>query len=793
MVLKMINPFCIGYHLEPKSDDPERRVRQDGFVSTLILLIFLLSLSVSLSIGHWVAVDTPGEVPLMGASDICLVLLMTIAIAIMLVLRCSDNTTITDLYRDVPVIDDVIQSGNDVERDAQQVMLGWLRQVLRMALPLIGIVLFFIIGSFNSLLIIASMASCLDTYYRCSTETVLRYVGNIFYHSFRFVFMGLVMLFCMFFHKRKFVKCASARYFLIVVLSTVLSLWFETMMYEARKLFRGQQQPINCSFPLDEEEDILCLHENNTIYNLHASTIPFLVPINIEYFLLVSEVIIHLYFGMTRLPSPRRESNHDLKSVTEWLAQGIPQSLQQYGAQEESSSGISSPSSTERILKECVSGHPSSQSLATFPPSTSSDEGGVESLIDSCERTPLLSGSNGRAVRKRHKRYDALSPAGVSTTPRSISPGIDLTGSHLDLGRHFSLIQNLHRLDQYLVSQGESRELSADLQAKVESARGHLRTFSTQLYLCSLNGTRAGDPVQGAGMAETNSAHASQVSEEHDRHTSLSNREDTYTTTAGTSAVTNREDDNPRPPQQAPPPKMSPCILFSILFNLLFITLGFVTYVPGDQSTWIAVYIALKIIHRTPWLIACVVGFRLTKEFQSKFHDFKGIELMIILTTVGNSFFYVFTSVAAVAALFGENKTASALLYLGADHEDHHEAPVTIPMVWAHLISQNGNLIVSLLQTAFMIHAARVSGRAMQGTPQYVLFRLIVLYLAMCNLATWINDSFIEFAETTHLSGLQEEYYGADAWDVIYHITMPFTLFYRFNSFILFMEIFLDA
>ncbi len=760
----MVNPFSVGYHVRPTSGaDVTSGIRQDGFVSTLVLLIFLLSLSVSLSVGHWITLDKQGHYTIVAVCDVYFTALMAASSVIIMILRCSNHRWITGMYSGSPeAIQNVAEYHND-RADAQQLMLAWLRRVIRKALPLIGIVLFYVLGAFYDLLLLIDEVSCVQVFYDSQERGKYgRSLGDIFYLLFRLTFMGLAMLFCVFFQRRTFVMCTSSRYCLIVILITTLSVWFETVMYEARHLLYHHTDNGNSSRK-KEDDPMGCLTGNTSIDAMFEKVVVFLVPINIEYLLLVCEVLIHLFFSMKSPEQFEQLARMDARTET-WTHMGRESVYTDDGLRHRR--GRDSTGSRQELSSEADPG--------------TSASGPASSLV-------------------RRDLFIDYSSCPVGDYSATVDP-IQLT-EKVTCPQMAQLLSQLQNIDSYLQTTTRDQDPRSQTSGKVDCIRQQISEFREEIIRACTELIQQDADAEGTLENLASPMNADEEVIDDSDHRQLLDALQDEDIGRG-SRDTHPEGNTPR--------RISPCVLLGILFNLLFITVGFVTYIPSDYRIWVFVYAWLKITHRLPSIVLSIVGFHCSRNFQSRFHEFHGLELMIILTTFGNAFYFVFSVIAGISSLdeSTHNDTvgfidpekhsyssrqifnATGLLTPHASHDDQVPSNTQIAFL---LVSQCSNLIENLLQTAFMIHAARVSGRQCRSSLAYVLFRVSVVYLALCNLATWINNSFVEFAEGSRLSEMEESYYGREWWGVVFHVTMPFMLFYRFNSFIVFMEIFLDT
>ncbi|XP_073830849.1 otopetrin-like b isoform X2 [Musca autumnalis] len=110
----------------------------------------------------------------------------------------------------------------------------------------------------------------------------------------------------------------------------------------------------------------------------------------------------------------------------------------------------------------------------------------------------------------------------------------------------------------------------------------------------------------------------------------------------------------------------------------------------------------------------------------------------------------------------------------------------TVPDRVEGIIAEVFNICQTALQTMFILHA---SHRRCKGSKQIRRKpgREIITFLLVANMAIWFVNTLIKgravFRET-HL-----EFYGAWAWTIITHISMPLAIFYRFHSTICLFEV----
>jgi branched-subunit amino acid transport protein AzlD len=88
------------------------------------------------------------------------------------------------------------------------------------------------------------------------------------------------------------------------------------------------------------------------------------------------------------------------------------------------------------------------------------------------------------------------------------------------------------------------------------------------------------------------------------------------------------------------------------------------------------------------------------------------------------------------------------------------------------------NIIESLLQTIFIVTGLYKYSDTKEDREKKPA-RGIITFLIVVNLSIWLLKSFGE-QDTTN--DLMEEFYGTIPWLMIFHITLPLMLFYRFHS-----------
>lgn len=96
-------------------------------------------------------------------------------------------------------------------------------------------------------------------------------------------------------------------------------------------------------------------------------------------------------------------------------------------------------------------------------------------------------------------------------------------------------------------------------------------------------------------------------------------------------------------------------------------------------------------------------------------------------------------------------------------------------------------VIEVLFQVSFSLYAGRLRVNKQVSSLKPILFRAITLFLALCNLTTWIVQTFAT-SVTSHR--MMTRYFGLSGWPYVSNTLIPMFLFFRFNSFLMFIRIY---
>ncbi len=301
--------FETGYHTSVDTNTGEIR-QQDGFIFSLVTFTFILPLAFSICLSHWITLNRQTHDVDSASLHLMITAYMVISIVIMLILRFSPHAEC--LYAENGEEDsDILQSTDSRDSQTRELRLSFdqfrniLRRVfwriIRGALPLIGLVLFYAISIIHSMFRIASYSSCIDTYREC--QLLRNYATKLAYQFVKISFMGVLMLFSIFFKKKVLLQCCVTRFSLVLIMTATATLWLDISIYEARymslsdrDILANKCHPLNSS--LSKFIDWKCVNEETDLFDYVEYMTPYFCPVYIEFLLLCIGIIIKLFFSM---------------------------------------------------------------------------------------------------------------------------------------------------------------------------------------------------------------------------------------------------------------------------------------------------------------------------------------------------------------------------------------------------------------------------------------------------------------------------------------------------------------
>lgn len=203
--------------------------------------------------------------------------------------------------------------------------------------------------------------------------------------------------------------------------------------------------------------------------------------------------------------------------------------------------------------------------------------------------------------------------------------------------------------------------------------------------------------------------------------------------------------------------------------------------------------------------IAVAFGYHVSRSFRLKSNmiKFSSMDYILLFTSFGPLSYNILTSIAVVGISITNKSNQTASFEEVYDFTNKCNQTASFEEVYdftpQFFISlQLLNAVHVYFQVTFSLYAGRIIIDKRQGTAGYkpIVFKGIVLYLAICNGALWLSGTFggYEFGGIKNCkngNSLQAKFFTKNGWAVISKIVVPLLLFFRFNSCILFIQVLL--
>ena len=272
-------------HVTSRTDDGGFFM-QDGFVSALSVALLLFAVNMAVVMSKWMTVDQS-----LGIGKSFLYVFCTLQFiggaVLMLVMLCRQDAFLHPLP---------VQRPNASSAK-------W-RRLLCDNLSIICMCVFLLIGLFRDVFPLYGEFGCMAVYTYC--DHYWHYVIEIVYRFSRNVFLFVQIGFCIMAHKRVFKQTCAVSYFLLTIVAITLGQWFKNIIYVSRHIFYygsykwytecNHIDQANTSF--SEERIHKCLYWETYPFDLRKKASEFIYPVPIEFSMLVTEILLHLFFSI---------------------------------------------------------------------------------------------------------------------------------------------------------------------------------------------------------------------------------------------------------------------------------------------------------------------------------------------------------------------------------------------------------------------------------------------------------------------------------------------------------------
>ena len=214
-------------------------------------------------------------------------------------------------------------------------------------------------------------------------------------------------------------------------------------------------------------------------------------------------------------------------------------------------------------------------------------------------------------------------------------------------------------------------------------------------------------------------------------------------------------------------------ILISVIVNIIYLMLGLLVFIgtiksnksPKTRMASNYSFVVYSVVHCILLIICCAVGMLSCRKFKRRPSNTSYLEYLLLFATCG--------------VLFQEIKRMVALSVNSA----------TLGWTLAYFMFGFSDVIQVMIQSVFYYYSKDMKplssddGRHAENTARVVVFKNIARVISISNVALWLSDSFFFSAMNTYLmptGGSMEQ------WPVFDNVAIPITIFYRFNSALLF-------
>ena len=219
-------------------------------------------------------------------------------------------------------------------------------------------------------------------------------------------------------------------------------------------------------------------------------------------------------------------------------------------------------------------------------------------------------------------------------------------------------------------------------------------------------------------------------------------------------------------------------LLIAVLINIFYVTLGGLTAIDNDSKqfqdesfVWRFIFEVCKVVYFVIMGIVNFVGFAATKHAKSNYHAYNGLEMLLIVMSIGYNTLAITEIIGVSQFMMGSVKEESGILV------------VVVGMTRTILAARIINYTQFFMQVTYTIHVARIT---CQTAVTKSVTKDVILYLVISNFFLWATDSFVE-VNNSHVQPIAFYYFGEN-WMIISRTLMPFYFFLRFNSFLMLLH-----
>ena len=280
-------PLCIGHH----DTDTNGNIKyQDGYISSIMIFVVLFTLGICLGIGQYITTEQTKPIDKYMV-EITMTIYMMLCIVFIVVVTCTKIQKKITKTKEEDQTSELQLSTGLKENDDNESRKKKMFEIFIKVLPLIGIV-FFLLGVIAlDVFRIIAYASCIGELGYYVTEAIT----SIIYHIVRICFATFITYFCCTFLYNDIIfrNIWPVRYGLMLLQACLLCIWGESQLFESKEIF--ESNTTGTSTQVFENQ---CKNRSNDNFAFSEDVGVYLFPLNVEFSLLVSECVLHIFLTM---------------------------------------------------------------------------------------------------------------------------------------------------------------------------------------------------------------------------------------------------------------------------------------------------------------------------------------------------------------------------------------------------------------------------------------------------------------------------------------------------------------
>lgn len=275
-------PYVSGNHIGER----DGIIYQDGYIASFQGFLLATAFGFAVTLSAWVHVSPTGFT--LADQDLCVAVYMLSCCILVLV-----------MYK-MKMGQEIVQ---DAPRSESSSIAHKIRHIIKDQLVLIGIVFFYVLSVFMDALTIIAYAVCLSEEAAHHQDRIYSYSCIIVNRLLKIISMAFLVSFAVTFRHTRFVRhLVTVRYILMFLLSATLIMWLDNFAHDFKHGFHGEDPVENMCINRTKLSFVfspkMVTEKVDDIFGVLPVISPYFYPVNIEFALLVLEIVAHLFFSI---------------------------------------------------------------------------------------------------------------------------------------------------------------------------------------------------------------------------------------------------------------------------------------------------------------------------------------------------------------------------------------------------------------------------------------------------------------------------------------------------------------